>query len=123
MAWIRKRPGCAKSYEARWRDPDGRERSRSFDRKLDAQRFLVTVEADKLRGSYVDPNAGKVTLQAFAESWLATQSTDPTKLSPPSCASTSFRTLAPTSSGLSGHRCSRAGSRNFKRPWPPRTSE
>lgn len=68
MAWIRKRPGRAKPYEARWRDPDGRERSRSFDRKLDAQRFLATVEADKLRGSYIDPNAGKVTLQAFAES-------------------------------------------------------
>lgn len=77
MAWIRKRPGRAKPYEARWRDPDGRERSRSFDRKLDAQRFLATVEADKLRGSYIDPDAGKVTLQAFAESWLATQTTDP----------------------------------------------
>ncbi len=69
--------GRVKPYEARWRDPDGRERSPSFDRKLDAQRFLATVEADKLRGSYVDPNAGKVTLQAFAESWLATQTTDP----------------------------------------------
>lgn len=77
MAWIRKRPGRAKPYEARWRDPDGRERSRSFGRKLDAQRFLATVEADKLRGSYVDPSAGRVTLQAFAERWLTTQTTDP----------------------------------------------
>lgn len=45
--------------------------------KLDAQRFLATVEADKVRGSYVDPSAGKVSLQAFAESWLAMQTTDP----------------------------------------------
>lgn len=36
MAWIRKRPGRVKPYEARWRDPDGKERSRSFARKLDA---------------------------------------------------------------------------------------
>lgn len=77
MAWIRKRPGRVKPYEARWRDPDGKERSRSFARKLDAQRFLATVEADKVRGSYVDPSAGKVSLQAFAESWLAMQTTDP----------------------------------------------
>jgi hypothetical protein len=59
MAWIRKRPGRSKPYEARWRDPDGRERSRSFARKLDAQRFLATVETAKLRGSYVDPSAGR----------------------------------------------------------------
>ena len=43
------------TYRARWRDPSGRERKRSFDRKTDAQRFLVGVEDSKLRGAYVDP--------------------------------------------------------------------
>lgn len=51
MASIRKRPGRTKPWEARWRDPDGRDRSASFARKIDAQRFLATVEADQLRGT------------------------------------------------------------------------
>lgn len=71
MASIRKRPNRPKPWEAVYRDPDGRQRTRSFERKVDAQRFITTVEADKLRGSYVDPAAGKVTFQAFAEQWLA----------------------------------------------------
>ena len=29
---------------ARYRDPSGRERSKSFTRKVDAERFLVAVE-------------------------------------------------------------------------------
>ena len=32
------------TYRVRWRDPIGRERKRSFNRKTDAQRFLVGVE-------------------------------------------------------------------------------
>lgn len=76
MASIRKRPGRTKPWEARWRDPDGRSRSASFARKVDAQRFLATVEADQLRGTYVDPAAGKVTLEAFAGEWLDAQTFD-----------------------------------------------
>jgi integrase len=73
MAAIRKRPGRPKPWEARYRDPSGRSRSRSFARKVDAQRFLTTLEADKLRGSWVDPAAGRVTFAAFADQWLAAQ--------------------------------------------------
>ena len=42
-------------WRARYRDPAGRERSKSFTRKLDAERFLVSIEDAKLRGAYVDP--------------------------------------------------------------------
>lgn len=73
MATIRKREGRPKPYEARYRDPSGRSRSRSFAKKGDAQRFLTSVEADKLRGRWVDPAAGRVTFEAFAEQWLASQ--------------------------------------------------
>jgi hypothetical protein len=45
-------------WRARYRDPSGRERSKSFTRKVDAERFLVAVEDAKLRGAYVDPAAG-----------------------------------------------------------------
>jgi integrase len=60
------------TYRARWRDPSGRERKRSFNRKTDAQRFLVGVEDAKLRGAYVDPAKGKVGLAEWAERWYAT---------------------------------------------------
>ena len=41
--------------------------------KADAQRFLATVEADQLRGTYVDPRAGKITLNEYAETFMAAQ--------------------------------------------------
>jgi integrase len=44
-----------------------------FDRKLDAERWLTTVEHQKLTGGYVDPGAGKVTFRSYAEQWAAQQ--------------------------------------------------
>lgn len=77
MASVRKRPDRPSPWEAVYRDPSGRQRTRSFVRKVDAQRFLATVEADKIRGCYIDPNAGKMRVRDFAEQWLAGQTTDP----------------------------------------------
>jgi len=59
-------------WQARYRDPMGRERARNFTRRLDAERFLSLIEADKLRGQWVDPEAGKITVGEFAERWYAT---------------------------------------------------
>lgn len=56
-------------WRARYVDPDGAERSRSFDRKVDAERFLAEVEHSKIAGSYRDPDAGRVTLRKYAEAW------------------------------------------------------
>jgi Phage integrase, N-terminal SAM-like domain len=56
-------------WRARYRDPSGRERSKSFARKVDAERFLVAVEDAKLRGAYVDPAAGRVPFAEWAERW------------------------------------------------------
>lgn len=58
-------------WEARWRDHDGRQRSKLFDRKRDAQRHLALVTADLARGDYVDPARGKVTVAEVADEWLA----------------------------------------------------
>ena len=57
-------------------DPAGRERSRSFDRKIEAERFRVQVEADVQRGTYVDPAAARVTLRRYADGWLNSQTFD-----------------------------------------------
>ena len=59
-------------WRARYRDPSGRERSKSFARKVDAERFLVSIEDAKLRGAYVDPAAGRVPFAEWAERWYNT---------------------------------------------------
>ena len=78
MASIRKRPNRPSPWEAVYVDPDGRQRTRSFTRKVDAQRWLTTIEADMLRGRYIDPDAGQVTLEVFARAWLERQTFDVT---------------------------------------------
>lgn len=67
------RYGAGNRWRARYVDADGRERSRTFARKGDAERFLIATEADLLRGSYVDPQRAKLSLSAYAERWLAAQ--------------------------------------------------
>lgn len=66
MGSIRKRPDRSKPYLARYRAPDGRERTRAFTRKLDAERWLIEKERDKARGDWVDPALG----QAVFSEWV-----------------------------------------------------
>lgn len=68
MAHVEKRgPG---RWRARYRDPDGRERSRTFGRRIDAERWLTSVEHAKLSGAYVDPANGRVAFAEWAAHWL-----------------------------------------------------
>lgn len=71
MASIQKRDNG--QWRARYRDAAGKEHARHFARKADAQRWLDQVTAAVVRGDYVDPRAGKVTLRAYATSWEAVQ--------------------------------------------------
>lgn len=73
MGSIRRREGRPSQWEAVYRDPTGRQRTKAFRRKVDATAFLATAEADKVRGQWIDPSAGRVTLKAFAEAWLDRQ--------------------------------------------------
>jgi integrase len=43
----------------------------TFDTKAGAARWLATVEADRARGLWVDPRAGRARLEEYALSWLA----------------------------------------------------
>lgn len=61
------------TWRARYRDPEGRQRSKSFDRKVDAQSFLDDVHADMRRGRYIDVDAGKVSLEDYGAQWLISQ--------------------------------------------------
>ncbi len=79
MASISKREVSGKPrYDVNYREPDGRKRRKTFLKKSDAERFANTVEADKARGSYLDPDAGKVTFKRYADQWLAAQTFDVT---------------------------------------------
>lgn len=70
MAHVEKRgPG---RWRARYRGPDGRERSQTFDRKVDAERWLAQVETDKARGQWVDPAHGRITFATWFAEWMAT---------------------------------------------------
>src|SRR5919109_2778766 len=59
-------------YRVRYRGPDGRERSRNFKRKADAENYLTTVESAKLAGTWTDPTHGKMTFAAWLEAWWET---------------------------------------------------
>ncbi|UFN44523.1 tyrosine-type recombinase/integrase [Nocardioides okcheonensis] len=60
-------------WRARYRDSSGREHSRHFPRKADAQRWLDEVTTSVVTGQYVDPNAGRMTFREYAEQWRAAQ--------------------------------------------------
>ncbi len=66
--------GALVAYKVRYRDPDRRERSKTFLRKIDAEEFARSVETDISRGAYLDPAAGKVTLESWAEEWFIRRS-------------------------------------------------
>ncbi len=73
------RHGAGLRWRARYLDPDGRERSRSFSRKIEAERFLAEVEHSKIAGSYRDPDAGRVTLRKYATAWADGYPADSTR--------------------------------------------
>lgn len=60
-------------YRARYRTPDGASRTRTFDKKADAEAFLTSVEHRKLSGEYVDVSEGRVTFGSYARQWAASQ--------------------------------------------------
>lgn len=61
--------GRGKRWLVRYRDAEGRQRKDSFDRRPDADAHAKTVGADLLRGSFVDPKQGKVTLETYGRQW------------------------------------------------------
>jgi integrase len=59
-------------YEVRARGTDGKERSRTFRTKKDAERYEREHQAAVDRGVWIDPRAGRVTLSAWASEWQRT---------------------------------------------------
>ena len=66
MAHIRRHPKSPDRWQVRYIDPQGKERSKNFARKVDAEKYLHTVEVQKIRGEWTDPAAGKTRFGEWA---------------------------------------------------------
>lgn len=81
MASISRRTVSGKPrYDVNYREPDGRKRRKTFLKRVDADAFARTIETDKLRGTYLDLDAGRESFGAYAERWITHTSRDPQTL-------------------------------------------
>lgn len=65
--WIQHRPDRSTPWRARYYGLDGRERSKSFDRKTDAERWLSAQLVKLDRGEWVDPKLGSIGWAEYSE--------------------------------------------------------
>jgi len=72
VASIDKRPNGR--YRARYREfAGGPQKTKTFDRKADADRWLTEMQHRLYSGTYVDPSEGRTTLRAWCELYVARQ--------------------------------------------------
>ena len=67
------RYGIGMRWRARYVDDEGREHTKAFARKVDAQKWLDGFTAAVVTGQYVDPKAGQITFRDYAERWRKMQ--------------------------------------------------
>lgn len=67
MGWVLPRPA---GFKACWRDPSGKERSKTFKTEDEAHDHLAKVEREMRRGRYVDPAVRNVLLRDHAARWV-----------------------------------------------------
>jgi integrase len=63
-------PSGVESWQARWRDPSGRQRSKNFPTRAKAEKFERNIRADLDRGEYRPPAASRYTVETWAKAWL-----------------------------------------------------
>ena len=74
MAHIRRHPVDDSKWQVRYIDPTGRERSKTFPRKVDAEKYLIHVEAQKQRAEWIDPAQSATKFGELAGRWIASRS-------------------------------------------------
>jgi hypothetical protein len=59
-------------YQASYLGPDGQRRyaPETFERKGDAEKALVLIEAQLTAGKWADPERGKIKLADYASAWI-----------------------------------------------------
>ena len=56
-------------WRVRWRDAEGRQRSRTFETHADAKRYKLRLEGDVAAGTWIDPNNARIPLGEFVVEW------------------------------------------------------
>jgi integrase len=69
------RNGVGSRWRARYVDSQGREHTKAFGRKPDAQSWLDSETASHVTGTWTDPKLSVITFGAIAERWIATKAT------------------------------------------------
>lgn len=64
-----RRRDCLGSWQARYRDANGAQKARNFERKKDADAFLDKVREAVRSGTYLDPKRGEITLATWWAEW------------------------------------------------------
>ncbi|MGI8515388.1 MAG: hypothetical protein ACR2NT_09665 [Acidimicrobiia bacterium] len=72
-ALVRSHPVDPSKWQVRYIDLTGRERSKTFRRRFDADKFLILIEAQKQQGSWVNPDESATRLEDWARHWMATR--------------------------------------------------
>lgn len=73
MAHIQDKRAQGRGWVARWVDPDGKEKSKRFDRKSEADNYLTDIRKAVRDGSYIDPDAAKTTVADYYAEWSKRQ--------------------------------------------------
>ena len=60
-------------WRARWRDPGGRQKAKTFTQKDFADNYLRNIDAAIRTRTYVDPSLGYVKVGDFAAKWMSAQ--------------------------------------------------
>ena len=60
-------------YRARYRDTGGRQHEKRFKRRVDAQGWLDEQTSAIVTQTWTAPERGRVTVEAWAEQWIAAQ--------------------------------------------------
>ena len=62
----------SKAYLVRFRTADGRQRSKQFKRKREADAYVSLVEVDRMSGALIDPRLGRITVDEWWRQWWPT---------------------------------------------------
>src|SRR5829696_1135084 len=60
-------------WNVRYRDPDGKQRTKVFDRKVDAERYETRIRRELAEGTWRDPHRGEVLLAEWSAEWEGTR--------------------------------------------------
>jgi integrase len=71
----RRRRDCIGSWQARYRDPIGKQKAKNFPTKREAQAFLDDIKTKVRQRTYTDPTRGEITLEQWWAIWWPAQPT------------------------------------------------